>query len=148
MPAWNGNSMCPPSASNSRKDAYKSLQDMTSRSTRLSFKLRRQGEEKLAMATAAKDRMYEATFADCQDAYQRTVELKPLIESLDLELGDLQQLAARRIEVYGQLTVLYDKVFTGPTPGFPEEDEVESTVFALSMQVEEVGSVSRTANSS
>lgn len=87
---------------------------------------------------AARERRYEAAFADGQAMLARVAELERSVEALEVEQGDLAQLATRRAEVEGELSVLYDDVFEGPTPGHPDEDEAESALVALGMQVEQV----------
>lgn len=63
--------------------------------------------------------------------------LEASVARLELELGDLDQLEARRAELDGELCVLYERVFADGV-GDVQEEQTRSVVCALEFQVEEV----------
>lgn len=128
-----------PSA-NRRKQAYAALTSLKTPRRRLSFKFRHplSADDALLAENQSAERRYEAAFAEGQLMLGRVRELEASIERMQDEQADLAQLEARRVELEGEVSLLYERVFAGPTPGHPDEDEAESVLVALGMQVDEV----------
>lgn len=68
----------------------------------------------------------------------RVSELESRLRAAELELDDLTQLAARRTAAKDELESLYADAFAGPTPEYPQEDELEDATIALGIQISQV----------
>ncbi|KLT45946.1 hypothetical protein CC85DRAFT_282083 [Cutaneotrichosporon oleaginosum] len=117
-----------------QRAAYEALAELKAPHRRLFLRMQRGGDAE----RASRERQYEAAFADGQAMLARVHELEASVDALQAQQGDLAQLAARRTEIDGELTKLYEEVFEGPTPGHPDEDEVESALMALGMMIEQL----------
>lgn len=124
----------PPEPADSRKQAYDDVQALNSRLTRLSLSVKRRP---LDSETQAREQNYQAAFAEGQVLLERVEKLEASVAQLDLEVGDLAQLAVRRAELDGELTLLYESVFLGGV-GNADEEEAKSLVYALELQNRDV----------
>lgn len=116
-----------------------------SKTHRLSIKFKslrqaRQAKEERPPDLVEREHAYQAAFSEGQMLLSRIKELEANIERMEIEHGDLTQLATRHAELSGQLRVLYDNLFAGPTPDYPEEDEAETALTAVQHTVQQVRS--------
>ncbi|RSL42878.1 hypothetical protein CEP54_015320 [Fusarium duplospermum] len=68
---------------------------------------------------------YFETLQQAQQAQEHNSTLKAQLTEAQTTLKSVQNLAQRHRGVQRQLDELYDDIFSGPTPDFPEEDEKE-----------------------
>ncbi|KAJ4141822.1 hypothetical protein NW754_014612 [Fusarium falciforme] len=68
---------------------------------------------------------YFETLQQAQQAQEHNSSLKAQLAQAQNTLASVQSLVQRHRGVQRQLDELYDDIFSGPTPGFPEEDEKE-----------------------
>lgn len=125
-----------------RAEAYKARQDIRGSTTeRLKIKLRhpRTGQQALRAEKSLRERNYESLFSEGQRCLERLKEEEAQVDELQTAASNLTTLAVRHTELQGELSVLFKRVFDGPTPAYPEEDEAEDAVQAAELQVEEVG---------
>jgi len=87
----------------------------------------------------AREHNYELLFSEGQSCLAELKEQEARVDNLEATASSLRALATRHVELQGELSVLYDTVFNGPTPGYPEEDEAEDAVAAAKYGLEEVG---------
>jgi hypothetical protein len=105
-------------------DKYTHRKD--SRSTRWVYVLTRMKqnyEKKLSDA----QKTYHSALAAQSQAEKRQHELQHDIEAIEKENAGLEKLAAKHVEAHKAIDKLYADIFTGKTPGFPDEDEREQT---------------------
>lgn len=60
------------------------------------------------------------------------------VNSLSIKLAVQQKLHQKQEACGNTIDRLYEQIFSGPTPEYPEEDEAENTVFALEKQCKEL----------
>ena len=97
-----------------------------SRSTRWAYiltRMRQNYEKKLNDA----QQTYHSALAVQSQAEKRQHELQHDIETIEKENTGLEKLAAKHVEAHKAIDKLYADIFTGKTPGFPDEDEREQT---------------------
>ncbi|KAL1408876.1 hypothetical protein Q8F55_005690 [Vanrija albida] len=129
------------------KDRYKQWQaSQTSTTTRLFAKIRNPGTggEALARRIQTEQNEYEMVFNEQQEVQGAIKGLQERLAQLTDEIDTLAQLSARHGELREQLLALYARVFDGPTPGYPEEDEQEGLVNATRLHAGEVDAALQT----
>jgi hypothetical protein len=73
------------------------------------------------------EQSYHNALAVQSQAEKRQQELQQDIRAIEEENSKLEKLAEKHVEAHKAIDKLYAAIFTGPTPGFPDEDEREQT---------------------
>lgn len=106
---------------------------------RFAYKIGRKTEK--FEAKASKE---EREYLDALHEEHKTKEMrKDLVQRLNEAIAarsNLQSVAARHAQAQADLDVLYDSIFEGPTPNFPEEDERERAAHVSLQRYEELRS--------
>jgi DNA repair exonuclease SbcCD ATPase subunit len=76
------------------------------------------------------EQVYHRTLAAQSQAEKRQHELQQDIRVIEQENAKLEKLAEKHVEAHKAIDKLYASIFTGPTPGFPDEDEREEEFIA------------------
>ena len=100
-----------------------------SRTTRWLYILTRMRSNYEAKAKYAEQSYHQALTAQ-SEAEKRQRELQQDIRAIEQENAKLEKLAEKHVEAHKAIDSLYAKLFTGPTPGFPDEDEQEALFIA------------------
>jgi hypothetical protein len=90
-------------------------------------RMRAEFDEKVAQAEKA---FHEALALQVQ-AEQRQLDLRHDVENVKQDHAVVENRANRHRTAHGELDKLYTSIFAGPTPGFPDEDELEDRHDAL-----------------
>lgn len=100
-----------------------------SRSTRWAYiltRMRNNYERKLKDAETG----YHKALTEQSQAEKRQHELQRDIQAIEEEDATLQKLAEKHVAAHKEIDKLYASIFTGITPGFPDEDEREQKFIA------------------
>ncbi|KAM0434059.1 hypothetical protein ACHAPT_004004 [Fusarium lateritium] len=90
------------------------------------FLIKASGKQEWFADMAGKEEQdYFETLQQAQQAQEQNSKLKGQLSEASNTSGSLQDLVQRHRGVQRQLDELYDDIFSGPTPEFPEEDEKE-----------------------
>ncbi|WOO78145.1 uncharacterized protein LOC62_01G001696 [Vanrija pseudolonga] len=82
-------------------------------------------KEKLAGMEDKEEREYIEALGKEQACKSRIETLTSQLNELEIQVKDLEPYAAEHAHLRKQLEDLYARVFDGPTPAFPEEDDAE-----------------------
>lgn len=91
---------------------------------RFAYKVGRK-TEKFEAKAAKEEREYFDALQDEHKAKEQQKTLNSLHEDALRAKSDLEQQVARHVQAQQDLDGLYHRIFYGPTPGFPEEDDKE-----------------------
>lgn len=97
-----------------------------SRSTRWVYILTRMKQNYDRKLNEAQE-TYHSALAVQSRAEKRQHELQRDIQTIENENSKLDKLASKHVEAHKAIDKLYASIFTGPTPGFADEDEREAT---------------------
>ena len=100
-----------------------------SRSTRWYYILTRMKQDYDTKLQEA-EQVYHQSLAAQSQAEKRQHQLQQDIRAIEHENSNLEKLAAKHVEAHKAIDKLYYSIFTGPTPGFPDEDEREQSFMA------------------
>lgn len=95
-------------------------------------------KEKLAGMEDKEEREYIEALGREQACKSHIETLTSQLDELEIQVKDLEPYAAEHAHLRKQLEDLYARVFDGPTPAFPEEDEAEDAYKAALMEYNEV----------
>ena len=110
----------------SKNEFYNYSHRKDSKSTRWYYiltRMRQNYESKLKEA----EQSYHNALAVQSQAEKRQQELQRDIRAIEEENSKLEKLAEKHVEAHKAIDKLYDAIFSGPTPGFSDEDERELT---------------------
>lgn len=94
--------------------------------------------EKLDAMEEKEEREYVQAFSKEQDARAKISELKTQITELEQQMKALEPYVNKHQRLKAQLASLYKRVFDGPTPQYPQEDEAESKFHAAEKRQREL----------
>ncbi len=83
-------------------------------------------KDKFAARAAREERSYLEALQREHHGEERRTQLDVMLAEAARAREELLAQRARHQQAQGELDRLYDSVFAGPSPGFPEEDEMES----------------------
>jgi hypothetical protein len=98
---------------------------------------RRHSEITEARATDC-ERIYEAAFASGQEVIAAVKAGEADVDRLQGDVDGLELLSTKLKGLQKSLAALYERVFAGPTPEYPEEDDAEGALAAAKYQMEQV----------
>ncbi|BEI92860.1 uncharacterized protein CcaverHIS019_0504880 [Cutaneotrichosporon cavernicola] len=84
-------------------------------------------KERLTALENKEEREYVDALAKEQGTKARIEELETQVLDLSTQVSDLKPFVTKHTHLTSQLEQLYSRVFDGPTPDYPEEDEAEKT---------------------
>ncbi|KAI9729022.1 MAG: hypothetical protein M1828_000107 [Chrysothrix sp. TS-e1954] len=113
-------------SNNSKKDYKQHKKYRDSVISRFVYRLAKKPKEFDAKAMK-EEKMYFESLQEQQKAESRRSELQVNIKDKEQTEKGLKVTAARHDEAHAKLDQLYQKIFTGPNPEFPEEDVREET---------------------
>lgn len=97
---------------------------------RLAFKVSGK-KEKFASKQEKEEREYLEAVQKHFDAQQQMDHLKVSAEQTSKRIEELKGIVSVHEKAQGELDRLYDSIFKGPTPEYPEEDKFEQSVEPL-----------------
>lgn len=101
---------------------YERYRDSTMK--RFAYRLGRK-TEKFEQRASKEEREYFEALQQENEAKERLKYLNDNIEKARAKRNELQPTAKRHADAQAELDKLYNQIFSGPTPDFPGEDEVE-----------------------
>jgi len=92
---------------------------------RFAYKVTGKGEKFVAKAEKEEKEYFDAIHEE-HVAKQMCESLIQTLAVARVQQAELESVAARHARTQQELDELYDSIFQGPSPGFPEEDEMEN----------------------
>lgn len=126
--SWSSRRGYPSQLAHSSKKEFRDWKDIQDRATkRLWVKIKHPSSNKeiLSAMEAKEEKEYLEAFGKEQNSKARIAALQTQRADLTKQVDDLQPLVVLHDGLRKQLEALYQRVFDGPTPQFPEEDGAE-----------------------
>lgn len=107
---------------------WKEIQQRTTKRLWVKLKHPSSGGDRISQMEEKEEKEYMLALEKEQSALSRIAELEAQEADLQSQVKELEPYASEHEKLKKQLVDLYKRVFDGPTPGFPEEDEKERLV--------------------